>query len=336
MQESVLLHGATAEGAEAARTQVWTFDRATVYQELRRVTVRDNTSPPADATRHAQDSGFVLPMGGGDWRAAKLCRILHHLELRFTETPSTEELRELCLKAEQRAVALLSRLEGGKRKAGGEERFSGSTVADLTRYVVLRVFTQVDATFTRMAPAEKERAASEMARLLAEMPEDMRQRIRTESRLANLSADALSQTGAIAAVGGAMVGGVGLAGFAAYTSLTSFIAAAAGLVGVTLPFGFYVFATSTLAMVTNPILVSGVALVGGGFLTRRANHQMRDRLIPVMVATSALAAASSDSPSGEIDGLARQLSAAWTRRSTEDATGRARIDRTFPALPKPG
>ncbi|MGC8475712.1 MAG: hypothetical protein ACP5NP_05095 [Acetobacteraceae bacterium] len=335
MPESVLLRGASVEDAEAARTQVWTFDRATVYQELRRVTVDRNRPPPTDAIRHAQDSGFVLPMTRDDWRAAKLNRILYHLELRFSDVPTAEELRELCLKAEQRAVALLSRLEGGKRKAAGEERFSGSTVMDLTRYVVLRVFRQVDATFARMPPQEKERAASEMARLLAEMPEDVRQRIRAESRLANLSADALSQTGAIAAVGVALVGGVGLAGFAAYTSLTSFIAAAAGLVGVTLPFGFYMVATSALAMFTNPFLVFGVALAGGRFLTSRATHQMRDRLIPMMVATSALAGASADSPSGEIKGLVRQLTAAWDRRSTEDAIGRIRIDRTFPALPKP-
>jgi hypothetical protein len=82
-----------------------------------------------------------------------------------------------------------------------------------------------------------------------------------------------------------MIGTVGLAGFAAYTSVTSFIAAAAGLIGLTLPFGAYTFATSALAFLSNPIIVGGAALIGGGVFVKRANRQMRDRLVPVMVAT---------------------------------------------------
>src|SRR6185437_13861618 len=108
----------------------------------------------------------------------------------------------------------------------------------------------------------------------------------------SLSADALMQTGSLAALGGAMVGTVGLAGFAAYTTVTSFIAAVTGLVGLTLPFGAYMFAASALAFLSNPVVVASLAAIGGRFAIRRANRQMRDRLVPVMIATAVMANAS--------------------------------------------
>jgi hypothetical protein len=93
---------------------------------------------------------------------------------------------------------------------------------------------------------ERERIAADIAQL-AELPEDVQERIRSEAGLANLSTAALMRTGSISAVGGAMVGTVHLAGFAAYTTVTSAIHATALVVGLTLPFGFYTFATSALA-----------------------------------------------------------------------------------------
>ncbi|UQZ34847.1 hypothetical protein C2I18_15705 [Paenibacillus sp. PK3_47] len=53
---------------------------------------------------------------------------------------------------------------------------------------------------------------------------------------------------------------VEIAGFAAYTTLTSLIAGTAGLIGLTLPFGVYMTATSVLSVLTGPI---GLILMGG-------------------------------------------------------------------------
>lgn len=284
--------------------------------------------------RHARDDDLILPIEAGDWQAAKLSRILRHLDLGFAASPSEAELVDLCLQAEARAVALLTRLEGAGRAKQGVEPFTGSSVLDLSRYVLRRMFEQLDASFTRKPAEERERIAADIAQRLAALPEDVRERIRRETGLANLSADALLRTGSIAAVGGAMVGTVGLAGFAAYTSVTSFIAGAAGLVGLTLPFGAYTFATSALAFLSNPVIVGGVAIVGGHFAIKRANQQMRDRLVPVMVATAVIAATGNEVGTARPAAIARRLAALSSARSTADARLRGQIDRTMPCLPK--
>jgi hypothetical protein len=84
-------------------------------------------------------------------------------------------------------------------------------------------------------PRRQERIAADIAQRLADLPPELRERIRKEAGVTELSAAALKRTGAIAAVGGALVGTVGIAGFAAYTTLTSVITTAAGFVGLTLP-----------------------------------------------------------------------------------------------------
>ncbi len=334
MVKSVLLEGIIAEDADAARAHVWTFDHATVFGEVQRRVTKGANAAPTDPIRHARDDDLMLPIEPNDWRAAKLCRILSHFDLRFEAQPTEAELVDLCLRAEARAVDLLARLEGPGKAKNGSEPFRGGTVLDLSRFVVRRMFEQLDESFTRKPIAERERVAEDIARRLATLPEEVRERIRTEAGLANLSGEALMRTGSIAAVGGAMVGTVGLAGFAAYTSVTSFIAAAAGIVGLTLPFGVYTFATSALAFVSNPIVVGGVALFGGHFAVRRATQQMRDRLVPVMVATSVIATTAANVQQVRPAVIAKLLEAAASARARADARGRAQIEHTFPALPK--
>ena len=117
-----------------------------------------------------------------------------------------------------------------------------------------------------------------------------RSEFRIDAGLADLTATALKRTGALAAVGSALIGTVGVAGFAAYTTVTSVIATAAGLVGLTLPFAVYLHATAALAFLSNPWLMALALLGGGHFAVKKGNRQMRDRLIPVMVATAVMAA----------------------------------------------
>jgi hypothetical protein len=218
--------------------------------------------------------------------------------------------------------------------AKGIEPFQGDSVVDLARFVMRRMFEQLDESFALKPAEERERIAADIAKRIADLPENVRERIRSEAGLANLSAQALIRTGRIAALGGAMVGTVYLAGFAAYTTVTSFIHAAAHIVGLTLRFGFYTFATSALHFVSNRYVVGGVVIVGGRFAIKRANRQMRDRLVPVMVASAVIAATDANVQTIRPAIIAKRLAAASSTQATADARLRARIGRTFPALPK--
>ncbi len=319
------------EDAEAVRAQVWAFDHATVGGEVNRRLLRAQKEVPLDALRHARDDGLAIPMVQDDWRAAKLARMLKHFGLRFDGMPTSAELLDLCLEAEEKAVALLVQLQGPGKMAKGQAPFQGRDVGQLAQYVMRRLFEELDASFAKRPPEEQERIAADIARKLAELPDEVREQIRREAGVTDLSASALRRTGAIAAVGGAMAGAVGMAGFAAYTTLTSTIAAVAGLFGAHLSFAVYVKATSMLAFAANPLMTGPLALVAGGALVLRANRQMRDRLLPIMVATAVLAEAEF-TPGANAAGLAGSLARAHAAAARVDRKDRAVIQATFPCL----
>lgn len=352
MPSSLLLEGILSEDPEAARAQVWAFDHATVLGEVGRglgrlIDAAHRKLPivkpvaeivsgglsqlaPADAVRHARDDGLILPIEADHWRAAKLGRILSHFNLRFAAEPSEAELFDLCLEAEARAVALLT---SAHRIRKGTDPFTGTSVADLSRYVLRRMFVELDATFTSKPPEEQEWIAADLARQLAELPQDVRERIQREAGVTDLSAEALKRTGGIAAVGGALVGTVGIAGFAAYTTVTSVIATAAGLVGLTLPFGVYIHATAALAFLSNPLVLTAATLLGGHFALSRANRQIRDRFVPIMVATAVMAAAATPQPWGQ-SRLVAELARYFSTLKTADRKLGAQIHNTFRCFPK--
>lgn len=332
MARSILLDGILTEDPEAARLHVWSYDHANVFSELWRRGITHKKMAPKDPIRHAREDGLILPIEPNDWRAAKLNRILNRLGLRFESEPSEAELVDLCLRAEIWSVELLRRLEG--KQKSGRETFKGDTVLDLSRFILRRIFEEIDQGFSSKSQAEKARIAEDIARRISELPPDLQERIRSEAGLASLSADAIMTTGSIAAVGGAMVGTVGLAGFAAYTTVTSSIATAAGLLGLTLPFGAYTFATSALAFLSNPLVLAGAIMIGGPWAIIRANHQMHDRLLPIMVATSVIAAVGPGGGTIHPTGMVRRLKRAPSLRAEADKILRKQIESTFPALPK--
>ena len=333
MIRSRLLDGLRGENAEAVRGQVWAFDHATVLGEVNRRVLRAAKAVPADAVRHAREDGLVIPLDDGGWRAAKLARIFRHLGIRFEYPPSAAELLDLCLEAEEKAVALLAKLQGPGKAGKGQVPFVGRDVLQLAQYVMRRLFDELDAGFAAKSAEEQERIATGILNTLAELPADVRERIRVEAGLAELSTGALRRTGAIAAVGGAMVGTVGMAGFAAYATLTSTIAAVAGLFGLHLSFAVYKSAVSLLAAAATPWVTGPLAIVWGGTFLVRANQQMRDRLLPVMVATAVLADADEGSKVEGID-LAACFAQAHARAIQADRQDRALLYATYPCLPK--
>jgi hypothetical protein len=352
---SLLLNGILAEDPEAARAQVWAFDHATVTGEIgRRVQqLADHASrklplieplagvigsgfsqsAPSDPVRHARDDELILPIKPDHWRAAKLGRILNHFNLRFAAAPSEAELVHLCLEAEARAVTLLRSLAGSTSTKKGMEPFNGSSLTELSRWVLRRMFVELDDNFARKPLEEQERIAEEIAGRLAELPDDVRERIQREAGVAELSADALRRTGVIAAIGGALVGTVGIAGFAAYTTVTSIIATAAGFVGLTLPFAVYIHATAALAFLSNPLLLTATVLFGGHFALSRANRQIRDRFIPIMVATAAMASAVTPQPAAP-SSVVKELGRYFESLHTADRKLATQIHNTFRCFPQ--
>ena len=97
-----------------------------------------------------------------------------------------------------------------------------------------------------------------------------------------ITAAAIGTTGAIAA---------NAAGFALYTALTSAMASIAGALGVTLPFGVFMGATSLLAFLTGPFIplsIGAVALFQAGKVNRKvARMLLAQSLVSLRIAGAA-------------------------------------------------
>lgn len=207
-------------------------------------------------------------------------------------------------------------------------------MVDLAQYVLRRIFKELDDSFASRPREEQEAIAADIAKLLIELPSDVQDRIREEAKLTELSAAALKKTGAIAAVGGALVGTIGATGFVAYTTLTSAIAASAGLLGLTLPFAVYLHVTAALALLSNPLALATATLLGGRFALGRANRQIRDQLVPVMIATAVVVSVASEAKASTPKELIAILTRYTSLSKTADQKLRSEIENTFQCLPK--
>lgn len=100
---------------------------------------------------------------------------------------------------------------------------------------------------------------------------------------------------------------VEIAGFAAYTTLTSLIAGTAGLIGLTLPFGFYLTATSVLSVLTGPV---GLLLMGGasGMMMLTQSKKVKKTLLQMGIVQLMLPVLLDDSKVYEYDTFIQEWS----------------------------
>jgi len=276
------------EDPEAVRQQVWTYDQATATSEAGR-RFGFGASEPAHAQAHIERSAFLPDLTPDEWRTIKLSRLLWHFDLKLPVAPTPALLHEAASAMERKAVAALRDAKSVRRIGKNEPAFTGMTIQDLAEYALKALFRHMQERFDAMADSERLELAEQIAGQLQALPPELQDRIRREAKLDDLSAGAFLRGGAVAAAGSALVGTVSLAGFAAYTTLTSTIAAIAGLFGLKLGFGFYVAATSMLATATSMTVLGPLALVGGIWLARKTTRSMRSGLVPFMIATSVMA-----------------------------------------------
>lgn len=78
-------------------------------------------------------------------------------------------------------MALLTHLEGPGHGKKGLDPFTGNSVLNLSRYVLRRLFHELDASFSGKPAEEQQRIAGDIAKRLADLPENLRSGI--EKRL---------------------------------------------------------------------------------------------------------------------------------------------------------
>ena len=283
MEHSKLLIGILSETEGSLKQQLQLWESSSVWTTLERK-AKSKLAPEImerfnlDKDEKQIWASLKSPQVA-DFQLMKLSRLSDVVGLPFPYKPSVVQLHDHALQIETKAIELLRK---------GDDEFSGSTIDDLGRHVIKNAFEELTNKFNEANSIEKEKIAARILESIDELDEQEKKRLLEELGVEKISNDQLVKmiaSGGFAA-GAATV--VGASGFAAYTALTAGIAAAFGLVGITLPFVFYIYATSLLAFIANPFTLILGGLGMGAWLTSKSNKAIYRRIVPMLVGFACL------------------------------------------------
>ncbi|MBP2315563.1 hypothetical protein [Azospirillum soli] len=274
---SVFVEGLTRQGREALAAQIALWDDSGIWTSAyAQVCRRIGAATPSPTLPRDHDTRPVAEL-----RVLILARLLDTVGNRFPDRLSVGRLHELGLTIEHAAVRAL---------AETDKAFTGTTTDDMTRHMLHKAARVVEEEFQKANEAEQRAMAERIAAVAEAMEEGDRAALRQTLGVDDLSADAVRKVMLTSGMSAGLATLVSVGGFASYTMLTSAIAAVAGAVGVTLPFGFYMTATSALAMITSPMVIGPLGLVVVGAATVWGNKKIHQAMLPMIVTQTVVAA----------------------------------------------
>ncbi|BCC06848.1 MULTISPECIES: hypothetical protein [Bacillus cereus group] len=130
----------------------------------------------------------------------------------------------------------------------------------LTLYQMQKIFESIGGELKNLTADQEENFANQIEQFIESLPTEQQEKIKDKLNIDAVTSATIKKL--IATQGSAVLLAVivEIAGFAAYTTLTSLIAGTASLLGLTLPFSAYITATSALSVLTGPV---GFILIGG-------------------------------------------------------------------------
>ena len=148
---------------------------------------------------------------------------------------------------------------------------------------VLRQHEELQKRLRSLSPAEMEKLTAVLEQELNRLSRSEREAIQQFAGTEQLSGKAMLailRTLSGAALAKMIFAG---AGFGAFLFLTTMLKATSMLLGITLSFGAYATAASTLALLASGPVLALVAGLSGGFVLHKTNRQVEDQLAQVVV-----------------------------------------------------
>ena len=275
-----------------------------------------------------------------DAHVTKLCLLMQHGQITLAEPPTAASLHEMGLELEREAVRILREADNrsviGRWRGNKRVGFEGSTIDDVARHVVQQTFQAMDAEFRAKSPAEQAEMAARIATALRDLPHEEQQRIMQAAGLPDLTAATLMRVGGLASLGLGVSSLISVAGFSAYTTLTSVVAGVTGLVGIHLSFHTYLALTSLMAGFANPLVFLPLLAGGGAWMRSKANRSVRGALFPTLIATSVLADTTEPASAGfGVADLTRRLGVLIEEIDSATGARRGQLVRRYPGLGSP-
>lgn len=349
--DSVFLDGLAREPATAVAGQIEGWDDSDVLWRLgkavksggERLVPEQVQTAFSDLARQFPWSGpgreegepvrFDQPL---DLRLMKFTRLCDHLGLPLSAPPTRPAINEIGARIEEAMVAILRRVDerslSDRLRWKARTGFSGATVLEATQYTLTRLFEQLARDFDAMSVEERKRVAEQIADAIERLDPETQAMVRDRLDIDRIGADALLRTGAIASLGTGLGTAVAVGGFGSYTLVTSTIASIAGAFGLTLPFKFYILATSSLAFLSNPVTLAVLAVGGGAWLRSRANRSIRERYLTVLVALAVVARSSPSDHVDPVDAFIAHARARYREFVVADASRQRLYRSAFPSF----
>ena len=330
MEHSHLLRGLLQEQEQSIRQQIVLWDDATLWRTLwsKLKQKADSDLPIVDEIdsliTSSDDWDPLLFSGLHDFHLMKLCRLMEIADLKLPRSRSAVELNEVCLQLEDFAIDSLRNTD---------KTFDGNSLVELSSHTIKKLFKPFEEEFNNASEETKNEAASKLLKAIEGLNENDQQRLLDELGVDGFSTDILIKL----ISGGTFAGGfatlVSVAGFSAFTTLTSAIAAVSGLIGVTLPFSVYVTATSTLAFLINPYVIVAGGLGIGSWVTMKSNKAIRSQLLPILVTLSVVCQDPSDINPTSVETIASEIGDRYRDLPFEEGDERKMLIKAFPTIP---
>jgi len=169
-----------------------------------------------------------------------------------------------------------------------DNQLNTTKLQQLVTFQMGKVFNELDDSFQDFSIEDQKKFASQVNDYIHSLPEEKQVNIKEKLGVDDLTDELVRK--AIATSGTSIVFAiiVEVSGFAFYTTATSLMATFAGLIGLTLPFGFYTGLTSTIAVLANPLFIIPLLLGGGALLVNHQNKSLKKKLLPIILMQIAL------------------------------------------------
>ena len=175
-----------------------------------------------------------------------------------------------------------------------DKGFTGSSLNDLVQHQAGIMFGQMAEDFRKLDPEGQKEFLGRIREYVASLPEEQRKILLEKLNVTELSDESLTKVITGGALGSAFAAAVGIGGFSFYMGASSLMAGMAGIVGITLPFGFYTALSSSIAVLANPLFL--MAAIGGGawFLITGANSKIREKMLPLVISSLVVSSVAGD------------------------------------------
>lgn len=204
------------------------------------------------------------------------------LDLRGTTYTQRKEIEEQCERIVN-GVYEQFRKHDKEFRSFTDNKIHPIKMQPIIQYQMKKIFHEIDGKFQEFYIDDQVKFADQVAAYLQKLPEEQQEQIKEKLGIDDVTNEVVRSV--IARSGISIVFGiiVEVSGFAFYMMATSLFASTVGLLGVTLPFGFYTGLSSTIAVLASPIFIIPLLFIGGFFLLDRQNKSLREKLLPIIL-----------------------------------------------------